>query len=88
MKNKNNGKIPAGAYLGGLLGALTSVSTLLSSGHTPRTPEEMAAGVLYSTVSTLAGSFAGGFCHSALESYFKRERRNSLEEKLEGDKDG
>jgi hypothetical protein len=85
MKKRNN-SIPTGAYLGAFVGALSSVYILLKAGYTPRTPEELVLGITYSTISTLVGGLAGGFCQSALENYFRRKRKNSLENKLEDSK--
>jgi hypothetical protein len=85
MKKRNN-SIPTGAYLGAFAGAMSSIYILLKAGYTPRTPEELVLGITYSTISTLVGGLAGGFCQSALENYFRRKKR-SLENRLE-DEDG
>jgi hypothetical protein len=87
MRKRNN-SIPTGAYLGAFAGALSSVYILLKVGYTPRTPEELVLGITYSTISTLVGGVAGGFCQGALENYFRRKRMGSLEKKLEDDEDG
>jgi hypothetical protein len=85
MKKRNN-SIPTGAYLGAFAGAMSSIYILLKAGYMPRTPEELVLGITYSTISTLVGGLAGGFCQSGLENYFRRRKR-SLENRLEDEDD-